>query len=545
MGLLNYLFPKSSAENESNVESSEVEITAQSSNLNTHRSYTNLQPIITTTFDGEKTPGELGSVNVVNPDHLRLRYRAYEAELKSDVIKIIAGKFFNWVVGSGLKIQAEPEEVVLKSEGITNDFTNFRNVVEHRFRLFCDSKRAHYSELDSPHKLAKEAFRNAFLGGDCLIILRVENGDVNIQLIDGENVCTPWLDDKLMKAVESRGNIVKNGIEKDNRGRHVAYFVRVVDKENVLGKYQRVEAKGKRTGRTMARLITGVKHRIDSDRGIPAITAILEKAGKLDRYTEATVAGAEERAKIAFSIEHTKDSTGENPMANQMRVAMGAGGGEAIETEGYELGEKTATRVAATTGKQVFNMPVGSVLKSLDSDAEVQYEPFFKAVFYSLCAAMDMPPEVALQAYNSNYSASRAAINGWEYLVKIYRKEFADNFYQPIYNLWLELEILKNKVSAPQYIKLLREQNHVAVQAYSKARFTGVNMPHIDPVKETKAITEQINAKLISREQGTEQLNQGDWSENYKKLQGEDKTIGDVTDKTKNREQNSNLESNS
>ena len=57
-------------------------------------------------FDGEKTPGELGvPVNLI-PIHNSLRLRSYEAELKMDIVKIITGRFFKWVVGTGLKLQA-------------------------------------------------------------------------------------------------------------------------------------------------------------------------------------------------------------------------------------------------------------------------------------------------------------------------------------------------------------------------------------------------------------------------------------------------------
>ena len=62
--------------------------------------------------------------------------------------------------------------------------------------------------------------------------------------------------------------------------------------------------------------------------------------------------------------------------------------------------------------------------------------------------------------------------------------------------------------------------------SFTNARFVGVNMPHIDPLKEVKAIRELLGDKLkgvslISLDQATEQAGQGDWEENYQKLENE------------------------
>ena len=69
------------------------------------------------------------------------------------------------------------------------------------------------------------------------------------------------------------------------------------------------------------------------------------------------------------------------------------------------------------------------------------------------------------------------------------------------------------------------------VEAYTSCRFIGKNMPHIDPLKEIKAIREMLGSEqdgttpLISHEQATEMLNQGDWNANYRKYLEEDKKI--------------------
>lgn len=495
-------------------------------------------PILNKSFDGEKTPGEMGNVVNLFPDHNALRLRSYEANLKSDVVKIITGKFFKWVVGGGLTAQAQPNEKVLFSEGITEDFVKFRSITEARFDTYANSKMSDFSGMVNLHKKASQAFETAFLGGDCLVVLRVKDANVTVQVIDGQEVHTPFFDSKYHEEAKSRGNIIRHGIEIAPNGEHVAFYV-AKDTGNFLTEHVRIEAKSKQTGRLMAWMLYGAKHRINHHRGIPQISAILEKVEKLDRYTESTVGGAEERANIVFAIEHSRFSTGESPVIGTLKKNLGG----ATEADPYELGEKLEKNIAATTSKQTFNLPIGSKLTTLSSNQENQYPAFFESVFVQLCAANDIPPEVALQKYSSNYSASRAAINGWGYIVDIYRDDFSYNFYRNVYNLWLEVQIIISKIPAPGYLKAIYDNNLMAIEAYTKSKFIGVNMPHIDPLKEVKAVRAMLGDEtkgetpLISYERATQILNQGEWSENYLKYLEEEKTIEPNETKDENNDQ--------
>lgn len=536
---MNWKFWKSS-------ENSERQIIVQEDNVSneTESSYSNTYggrwyPVRTHYFDGEKNPGELGNPINLLPDYHALRLRSYEADLKSDIIKIITGKFFKWVVGTGLKLQSEPEETVLESEGILGeDFISFRKTTESRFEVYASSKLSDFSEMQNLHRRAREAFRTAFLGGDCLIVLRVENGNVNVQIIDGQEVASPMFGDQFYKQAEERGNRILHGIEINPRGKHVAFYVNSVGSNNMIST-QRIEAQSEKTGRTLAWMIYGSKHRINHHRGVPAISAILEKAEKLERYTEATVSGAEERANIVYTIKHSRFSTGENPVIGNIKKTMNI----KEEDDPHKLGETLSKNIASSTSKQTFNLPVGAEMTTLAANQEAGYDKFFEAVFVQLCAAVDIPPEVALQKYSSNYSASRAAINGWGYIIDVYRKDFAQDFYKNFYSLWLEVEILKNKIKAPGFLKSIKESNTIAIEAYCNAKFTGINMPHIDPLKEVKAVREMLGdplkgeVPLVSHDRASELLNQGNWFENYKKFKEEDKNIERNVNNSKVQEQ--------
>ena len=493
-----------------------------------HEAYWGHQtPILYGSFDGEKTPGELGNIYKLTPSYAALRLRAYEANLTNNDITILTEKFFKWVVGSGLKMQCEPNEKVLQTEGLPPLPKEFREKIEMRFEVFANSTLCDNKGMVNLHQLAMDAFKCAFFG-DCLVVMRFKDKTPTLQVIDGEHVKNPEFDDKhnWLKKAEEKGHLVRNGIEMDKDGRHVAYYVHVTNAKDSLGlgEYERIEAFGEKSGRKMAWLFGLKKHRVDNDRYIPVITPILERAAKLDRYTEATVGSNEERAKLVYAVEHNQYSDGESPALGMARVAAGKAKNAAPETDGYALGEKVAAQVQASTSKMSINLPRGAQLKAVYAQNEIQYEAFYKAIFKSMAAGITIPPEVAMQEYNSNYSASRAAIGAWEYIVEVQRKDFALNFYIPFYQFWLHTEILKGNIEAPGY--LAHSTNFMVTESYGRCRFIGAKMPHIDPVKEVTAVEKMLNNNLITHEKATEKLNNGDFYENQKKLGEEEKAMG-------------------
>ena len=479
-------------------------------------------PIFDDVFDGEKTPGELGAIYDTTPDHIRLRLRAYDMNLKTDLVKIITGKFFKWVIGSGLKHQAEPNQTVLSMSGINlslEQMSTFKKNTEALFDVYTSSKYSDYHKKDWFHEKASEAFNTAFLGGDCLCVVRVDKYGPNIQVIDGQQVSTPF-DEK----GKGEGNTIKHGIELSAKGEHIAFWVSNIKEDLSIG-HTRIKSTNS-NGNLMAWMVYGTKERIDHHRGIPVISSIIEKIAKLDRYVEASVSKAEQTANVVYAFEHTDSSTGENILTQSLSSKKNIGGNE--EETAYEKNGTTASMLRQSTSGTVMNLTPGSKLTSLSNTGETSFNEFFRAVFVCLCAAVDIPEEVALQKYEQNYSSSRAAINGWEHIVEIYRQKFAKKFYDPFYRVWLEYQVLNGKIEAPGFLEAQRREDFMAIEAYFGSRFSGKKMPHIDPAKEAKAIRTLLGDEttaLISYEQATEASGYGDWDSNFKKSLEESKLI--------------------
>jgi capsid protein len=469
--------------------------------------YSSYRPLFNISYDGEKNSGELGAPLKYNLDYRSLRLRSWQSYLDNEITQTAIKKFVLWVIGGGLKLQSEPVESVLGSEGATIDSDKFSKAVEDRFKLFSEQKSTDFSGLMNLNEIASRTYLNAIVGGDVLVVQRVVDGNLKIELIDGAHIKNPIFGTKVDK-----GNELKNGIETNKRGEHVKFWIQQAD-----GTFKTIKAKGSKMGREMAFMVFGLKYRLDDNRGIPLIATTLETLQKLDRYKEATVGSAEERAKIPYFIEHGTASTGENPMTANMAKAFNVDAQQDIATD--INGQQLADNIAVSMNKQVYNLPVDSKIVSTDTKSDIHFNEFYTPMVQGICSAMGIPPDVALSLYNGSFSSSRAALKDWEHTLNVERKKFSDQFYKKIYSFWLELEVLKNKIQAPGYISLLTSRNEIGIAAYQHARFIGANVPHIDPVKEVAAERLKLGRSgadipLTTAEAATEALNGGDYESN-------------------------------
>lgn len=476
-------------------------------------------------FDGEKNLGEIGPAIDYILDHDTLRIRSWQAYLESEIAQTVLKRYALWAIGSKLRLQAEPLEQVLKSEGINldkNALEAFNEVAEARFKAWSGSSIADHADMESFDKLQQTAFINAKIGGDVLVVLRYEESAVKVQLIDGAHVCSPNIGSTYLTAATASGNKIVHGVEVDAKGKHVRYFVR---KPGTIFNYEvnPVEARNS-FGQTMAFMVYGSKYRIDNTRGIPLIATVLESLKKLERYKEATVSSAEQRAKLVFQVVHEAFSTGENPLA--MQLAKASGYNPAADLPVDISGNNLANTVAATTNNMVFNMPPGAEMKTLESKLELFFKDFYTINIDIVCATIGMPPNVAMSKYNDSFSASRAALKDWEHSLNVERSSFSFQFNRPVYNLWLDTEVMKNKIQAPGYIAAFMQKNRTVLDAWRTARWAGVPVPHIDPLKEVNAERAKLgdagkNLPLTTLEAATEALNSGDSDNNMRQYSEE------------------------
>lgn len=466
--------------------------------------------LYTHSFTGEKDHGEIGPLRNYALDYNSLRIRSWQSYLESDTAQTIIRRLTVWVIGKGLKLQSEPEKKVLEMEGIKINREEFSQEVEARFNLWRRTKSADHRGMKSLDKISSLAFVNAKVGGDVLVVLRLTSDErVTVQLIDGAHIQSPVYGTEGFPQTLANGNQIKNGIEVDENGRHVAYWVR----QGLLGTPKRIAARGEKTGMLMAWIIYGLDFRLDSMRGMPLLTAVLETISKLERYKEATLGSAEEQAKVALQVVHNVNSTGTNPFGQNILTAHDA---DAKATGFDSDGKELATNLTVSTKKQAFNNPPGSEIKPLNpSTGQNVFKDFYSAYTDSTCATVGIPPNVAAMKYDTSFSSARAALKDWENSLFVERDDWTKQFYQPIYDYWLYIQILRGKINAPGYLLAKKKGNQDVIDAYNSCRFVGVGVPHIDPLKEVKAEREKLGTAgahlpLTTQESATEALGGGE-----------------------------------
>ena len=120
----------------------------------------------------------------------------------------------------------------------------------------------------------------------------------------------------------------------------------------------------------------------------------------------------------------------------------------------------------------------------------------------------------------ASYSASRAALlEAWKSF-KMRRTWFANDFCQPVYELWLSEAISRGRIAAPGFFNDLAKQ-----KAWCKADWNGPAPGQIDPTKEVEAAIKRVGEGFSTRERETIELTGGDWDKNIIQITRENELL--------------------
>lgn len=460
-------------------------------------------------YNGEKNEGAIGQANDYKIDFDTLRKRCWKAVMYNEIAGTVINSTTTWVIGNGLRLQAEPEQDTLAIMGVQKaNYKKFQKNIESLWRVYSNSKEASLNGEKTFNELQKEAYRNAEVGGDILVVVHIKNGDVKIQHIDGQYVRNP--DYQQIEDAKKRGNHVFMGIERTNLGEHVAYFVKLED-----GTYARVPAF--LDNLRVAFLYKCTLHRIDHERGIGILSSSLETLEVIDRYSQATLATAEELSKITLKITSDNSTDGSNPFAKLAVEKRYAGTAQEAKTED---GVSMENRVKMTTNKQAIYAGVGNDIQPINQPTGTLYfEQFHKTHSNIVYANTEIVPDVARSTYENSFSASRAGLKDWEHRVSCKRQKFIDGYLRYVYKAFVYVHVNMGNIQAPRLKDAIDKSNSILANAWLNARFVGATIPHIDPLKEVNAVRAMLgdsasHVPLTTMEEATEKLGGGYFAPN-------------------------------
>lgn len=444
------------------------------------------------------------------------------------------------VVGTGLKLKSSIDRDLL---GLSPEAAKeWQKIAEAEFAMWASKKEnVDATGINNFEGLQQLALKSWLMSGDVFpLFKRYAVTDMNpyslrIHLIEADRISTPVsygsisvISPRLTDGVNKDNyNKIFDGVEVDKQGRIVAYHIRNTYPNQMSAEateWKRVEAYGAKTG------LPNILHVMDSERpdqyrGVSYLAQVIEPLLQLRRYTESELMAALIQSFFTAWIK-TKTDPSEIPFNK-------TGDGDIAGVPSEQSG-------GIPEGENEYEMGPGTVLH-LEQDEEVTFgqpnvpttgfDTFVKSICRMVGAALEIPYEVLLKEYNSSYSASRAALlEAWE-AFKMRRKWFADDFCQPVYEVWLAEAVARGRIKAPGFFDDPRIR-----AAWCGARWIGPVQGQIDPTKEVKAAVIAANHGFKTHEQLTLEQGGGDWEENVEQLKQENEKLREAGGGTYNAE---------
>jgi lambda family phage portal protein len=371
----------------------------------------------------------------------------------------------NNVIGSGVGMQAQVETNRAGANGRVNAD------IESAFRDWCCADSCHAGGALHFHDLERAAMAQVFEAGEVFIRKHRRafgSGKVPLalELVEAERVPL----DIALPSADGKGVETRMGIEQDEYGRAVAYWIRKKhpgDLRSTGGAadlYERVEAD--------YILHLRIIDRWPQTRGEPWLHTSARKLNDMDQYSGAEVQAARASAMVFGTIK-TPES------------------------------DPSITSDEEDDGSQVMDIEPGTI-QQLNPGEELDFhspnrpntalDPFMRYMLREVAAGTGVSYESLSRDYSqSNYSSSRLALLDDRDLWKVLQQWWIRAFRAPLHKEWLRQAVYARAVPS------------VSVEQYAlnPAKFEAVawkprGWSWVDPTKEVKAYKEAIRAGLTS-----------------------------------------------
>ena len=201
-------------------------------------------------------------------------------------------------------------------------------------------------------------------------------------------------------------------------------------------------------------------------RGVPFLASAISHLKQLDGYIEASLIRCRASSALMGFI-----STPEGELDP---------GGEVYDYD----------RVTSFEPGQFKYLEPGSNVTIPDMDSpNGEFDPFVRTMLRSMASGLGCSFEAISSDYSqSNYSSSRLAMiqdrDHWRTIQQMLK----ENFYQPIYEAWLEMAVMNNALQLPTY--------ETEPERYEKVRWVCRGYSYVDPQKEVMAQRDAIRSGL-------------------------------------------------
>lgn len=395
----------------------------------------------------------------------KLRDRSRELARDNDFVRNAVRTITNNVIGQGIKLQSQVKRRTGRGAGQMDDRTN--EAIESAWATWCKADSCHTGGTLSFTDIERLVIGDQVQSGEVLVrLVKRPFGRSRVPLAL-EIIESDLLDDGY-NGKASSGNEIRMGIERDEWGRPVAYYL----KELHPGDTQ-FGATGQETGRYRRIPAEEILHifkadRIGQSRGVPWISATISRLHQLQGYEEAEVVAARASAALMGFIESPEGELQGDDVMDGDRVTD------------FEPGVFKYLAPGEKVNIPTMNRPGG------------QFDPFMRAMLRGAAAGIGVSYESLSRDYSqSNYSSSRLALlddrDNWRAI----QKWIIENFHQKVFEAWLEMAVLGGVLDLAGY--------ETAPEVYQKVRWMPRGWSWVDPAREVAALKDAVRSGFMTQ----------------------------------------------
>ena len=418
------------------------------------------------------------------------------------------------VVGWGIKPKPKIDAEVLNLSDEARDEWE-RNTMR-EFDLWAESAMCDAERQQNFYGLQELAFLSMLVSGDCFALFGMKENkrtpyQTVIRILEADRVGTPESGgDSSVKELDNGGRIV-DGVELDKEGAVVRYYIAnrhpLAESNSTELEYTPIEAFGKDTG--YPNILHVMTHeRPEQRRGVPFVAACIEYLKQFDRYLTAELAAQVVSSMLTAFI---------------INEADGASVGLEDSVDEDEKVTDNDLNLELRPGA-IYDLPPGKKIETVNPLRQnTAFQGFCETFEILIGSGQNIPKEVLIHKYDSNYTASRSALLDFWKTVRVYRKKFNQMFNQQIWEMWLSEAVAIGRVEAPGFF-----DDPAIRQAWCKCSWNGVTMGHVDPRKEVEAAILRIQHNLSTEEQEAAEYNGNDWAEVIRQRRKEIEAMADL-----------------
>lgn len=368
-----------------------------------------------------------------------------------------------------------------KHIGITKEEAKkIEKIIKAKFDTWANSNNSDASRMLSFYEQQALVVLSWVMNGDAFAIpLRKKRPgvaiDLCIQLLEADRVESP---------LYTADTLIQAGVEYDAKGELKAYHILSHYQNDVVPyevkRYPAYNSLGKRNI-----LHIFEPERIGQRRGVPLLAPILFALKQLQRYKDAEISSAVINSMVAMVIESQ----------NKDNLNFGNKFGSSDSTIGNS-NSGPRERSVSMEHSQLLVAGEGETIKEFTTARpNKQYRDFMEMMYIENGAAIENPKDSLLSDHKASYSAAKATMEEGERRFSVSRKILERRFCQPIYEDFI-LELIKNgDIDCPNFFT-----DDSVRTAFTKCLWVGAGKISLDPLKESKAVAQDLENGTTTRE---------------------------------------------